>query len=301
MGASVDAPNESEVGTEIGVVAPVEHGIAEVASVLLQKDAPTRPAGFDPVLVPVQGLERDEVQLRRAAQTELPVDARGSAVAVEELAVGHQRADVRLGVQVVTGAASEYLGRLARGRIRVVSIVSRRRIVGHEEANRRASYLAGEFGPVARVHDGPRVQPGHRREHIKDLLPFQEERAELGEEQWEPLVERDLRDIGFDLGKVGIKCEVGREVRAHPVLDVQSGLGCEVGRGGAGRVIPRLEPDRGDGGEDLQVPAGGDTGHPLEDTHLGQEPGDIARHRGPDIAFVVLAANRSDDLEPPAV
>src|SRR5574339_11280 len=66
----------------------------------------------------------------------------------------------------------------------------------------RSPDLAGELGARHGIGDAPRVdQPVGR---VVLLQSLEEERALLGIEQLEALVQSDLTDVGFDLREVGV-------------------------------------------------------------------------------------------------
>ena len=56
------------------------------------------------------------------------------------------------------------------------------------------------------------------------LDPLEEERPLLGKEQGEPLVGGDLRDIGLDLGEVGVERRIDRSLPVRRPLDVDARL-----------------------------------------------------------------------------
>jgi hypothetical protein len=70
-----------------------------------------------------------------------------------------------------------------------------------QNAQRRATVLAGELDGIAGVDDGPGVDDGDRR--LERVDPLQEERTFLIVEEREPLVDRQHQLIRFNLGEVG--------------------------------------------------------------------------------------------------
>ena len=82
---------------------------------------------------------------------------------------------------------------IARGRCVRGDIV----IDGADVCDRGAADLAGQFGAAHRSDDASRVNQGIRCVELLESL--EEEWPLLRKEQREPLVHRDLADVGFDL------------------------------------------------------------------------------------------------------
>ena len=233
------------------------------------------------------------------AQPEPPVDPRHPAVRVEELAVGHDRADVRLRVKIVAGAPDDEVRRLAEAVIACVVELAGRRVVRDEHPERRVAGLAGQLGADLRVDDGLGVDQIRAARRAEDLLPFEKERPQLGEEQRVPLVRLDLRAVRLDLREVGIEREVGGEVRRDAVLHVEPevGLGVVLYVAGVGQAA---ELNGGRGRENLQVPAHRQAAQAAQRAHLREDARDGPCHRRPDQGLV-LGLQRAGDLEAPAV
>jgi len=70
-----------------------------------------------------------------------------------------------------------------------------------------------------------------RRGELEDLGAFEEERAQLVEEERKPLIHRDLRLVRLDLREIWIDREIGGEVGGDAVLQIQPGLGKRHGVG----------------------------------------------------------------------
>ena len=206
---------------------------------------------------------------------------------------------MRLGVQVVADPTDQHVGGLAERRVAGVDVPGRL-IVGDQDAEGGLADLTGHFAAIPRVDDGARVHEVHRPRHVEDLLPLEEERAELLEKQREPLVHLDLRPIRLDLREVWIVGEVERQVGGQPVLEVDTTFGLRVGGEPAGRRVESTDLHGRHGRQDLEIPAGRQPAHPVEQPHLRQESGNVARDRRPDDRFV-LAANRPRDLKSPPV
>ena len=174
-------------------------------------------------------------------------------------------------------------------------------VVGEQHPQRGLAGLSGQLGPVLRIDDGPRVHDGDRRLNPEDLGPFQKERAHLRVEEGEALVHLDLRPVRFDLRKVRVQGEVGDEVRGHAVLEVGAHLGTRLTVDDPTRaLVERAVPERGERRLHLQVAAGRQAGHPVHDSHLRQEPGDVPRDRRPHDRLV-LVPDLPDDLESPGM
>ncbi len=75
-------------------------------------------------------------------------------------------------------------------------------ILGHEHRVCRAAELAGAADAEPRRGDRPCV--GHLDRRVEEIESFQEKRAFLGIEDRKSLIDRDLRDVGLDLGKIRI-------------------------------------------------------------------------------------------------
>ena len=162
--------------------------------------------------------------------------------------------------------------------------------------------LPGQLRPDVRVHERPRVHQIDRRDELEDLRSLQEEGPQLGKEQGEALVDLDLRQVRLDLREVGVAGEIRRQVRRDAVLDVHAAfrVGAAVDEV-ASLAVHGAVLDGGERRQDLQVAAGGQVGHPLEHAHLRHEALDVARHRRPDHALLILALDLAHDLETPAV
>ena len=269
---------------------------------MLEEGAHHGPLPLDPLLVPMLRPERDQVQPAGPAEPELRVGAGHAAVHVEELAVGDERPDVRLRVEVVARPANQHPGVLAVPALAGVVPPSRRLVVGRHHPEGRVPHLAGQLGAQVRVDEGARVHEVDGRGKLEDLGPLQEEGPQLGEEEGEPLVDLDLRQVGLDLREVGVAGEVGGQVRRDAVLDVQAHLGVRAPVDQRARApIEQLVADGGERRQDLEVAAGGEVGHALEHAHLPHEALHVARHRGPDHVLLILPLDLPHDLEPPAV
>ena len=242
-----------------------------------------------------------EIDCRGGTESKPTIDARDPAVPVEELTVGDDGPQIRLGIEVVARPSDDDLRRLPETGCGAIIEPSRTLVVGHQHAEGRVADLAGELRAIARVGDRPRVDEVDLTGHLKDFLPLEEERAQFGEEEREPLVDLDLRDVGLDLREVGVEREVGGQVRRHPVLDVDPplGVGVVVDERPA-RRIERSELDGRERREELEVLAGRKVRHSIKHTHLRQKAGDVAGDPRPDVGLRP-ARNRARDLEPPAV
>src|ERR1700756_3276828 len=69
---------------------------------------------------------------------------------------------------------------------------------------------------------------------------FDEERAFFRKENFEALVDRDLRLVGFDLAEVGVDGGIENEAVAQDVLGIDSALGLKGAAGEEG--IRRISP-----------------------------------------------------------
>ena len=175
-------------------------------------------------------------------------------------------------------------------------------IAGEQHAERRPPLLAGHLHAVLRIDDGARVDEGYWTTDREDAGALEEERAEFGIEQREPLVGFDLRLVGFHLREVGVQREVRRHVRGDAVLDVDPRVGVGIPGGeAAGRFFDRSELHGGEGRQELEIAAGRQVGHAFEEPHLPVETRFVARHRRPDGVLFVLALDFANDLHSPAV
>ena len=207
----VDAPDEAGIGAEVRVDAVEVEAVAEMAAVAPELRVEHRSAQGVAVEVAVRRGDGQELRPVGLAEPELTVDSRHAAVRVEELAVGHDRADVRLRVDVVAGPPDDEVRRFAEAvRVRVVELAGRL-VVGHQNAERRVAGLAGELGADLRVDDGLGVDEVRAARRAEDLLSLEEERPQLGEEERVALVGLYLGAIRLDLREVGIEGEVGGE------------------------------------------------------------------------------------------
>ena len=285
--ARVEALDPPGVGAEIGVDGVERRAVAQVAPLAVVGDVGGRPGPFGPLVVPVHRLRVEHRQRRRAAQAEPAVHGRDPAVGVEELPARRHHPHGRFRVQIVPGAPREHLGPLAVRAVGGVVPPARLLVVGDEHPEGRVADLAGQLAAVARVGDGAGVQQVDLPRHREHFLAFEEEGAQLGEEEGEPLVDLDLRAVRLDLREVGVVGEVGGQVRGHPVLHVHRALGLRLLVERPRRLVQRPEPDRGHRRQDLQVAARRQAGEPVEQAHLGQEAGLPARDRGPHVRFVL--------------
>ena len=303
----VAPPHEPDVGVELRVdrvagdeviqVAPLApHADVEHVPGRIQKRAPGRVLQVEVAVLGRDGAEPDG---RRVAEPEVPVGTDQPAVAVEELAVGDDGAEVRLGVEVVADPSDQHVGGLLERRVRDVIEIAGRLVVGDQHPDGGLAHLAGHLAAVSGVDDGPRVHEVHRPRQAENLLSLEEERAQLGEEQREPLVHFNLRPVRLDLREVGVEGEVERQVRRQPVLEIDTALGLRLLGKPTGRRVEIADLHRRHGRQNLEIPAGRQTAHPVEQPHLGQEAGDIARERRPDDCLVLVAYLPRDLKSPP--
>ena len=295
----VDPSNEPGVDAEVGTGAAVEGGEVHVPAHVVEEGPHRLPDALDPLFVAVPRLRQEDVPAVGGAEPHVGVEREHPAVAVHEAAVRERRADERLRVEVEAGAADGDVGRLAERRVRRVVALARRLVVGEEHADRTAAHLAAHLPAVTRIDDGPGVDRRDRREDVKDLLPLQEERPQLGIEERKALVDVDLRQVRFDLREIGVDGEVGRQVGRDAVLQVEPGLG-DVVFDERTTGIERAETEGGDRRQDFEVAAGRQIGQPFDHPHLGEKLRDVPRDRRPDDGLV-LPLDRPRDLEPPAV
>ena len=217
-----------------------------------------------------------EVGRPRPRQPETAIDPPQHAAAVEKLAVGEDRAEVRLGIEVVLHTADKILGRLTEAAVGLIVDVAGRLVVGGQHTHRQPAGLAGQLRAPHRVDDGSRVYEGHRTREGEDLGALDEEWPKLPEKEWESAIHLDLRPVRLDLREVGVDGEVGGQVRSDAVFDVQSRVGVGVlGYEAPGRIVERPELYGGEGREKLEVAAGREVGHPLHHAHLTHEAGHI--------------------------
>ena len=134
-------------------------------------------------------------------------------MAVQELAIGHDRANRRLRIHVVKRPTDEGIGCLIEERVVDIIHVTGSPIVGGHHTERDGADLTRQLQPVIGVYDRTRMYEGDRRRKTEDLSALQEKRPQLPEKEWEPLVDLDLGAIRFDLGEVGVDRKVGGEVR----------------------------------------------------------------------------------------
>ena len=234
----------------------------------------------------------------RGPEAEAAVDEPDAAVAVEEPAGGHERPDVRLGIEVVASPADEDVRAGAVRRVGRILDGARGHVVRHQQPHRG---LAGDLPAVVRVDDRAGVHERHGATDIEDFRAFEEEGAQLGIEQRKALVDLDLRLVRLDLREVRVERDVGCHVRRDPVLQVDAPLGLRVlGDEVTVRCVERAELNRREGRHDLDVAAGRHARHAVEHAHLREESGDPPRHRSPHVVLI-LAPDLSDDLEAPPV
>ena len=174
---------------------------------------------------PVRGAGDAESEVVRGAEAERPVEKAQAAVAVDEVAVGDQAAQVRSVYRSDIARPMKRLRIAAEGGIARIVEVAWGFVARRTARRATSSLLAGQLHAVLRIDDGARVDEGHRATDLEDAGALEEERAELGIEQREPLVGFDLRLVGFHLREVGVQREVRRHVRGDAVLDVDPGVG----------------------------------------------------------------------------
>ena len=246
-------------------------------------------------------LDGYEIEPACLTQTELAVDAADATVAVHEFAVGRDHANMGLAVQVVPRAPHHELGVVAECRIRRIPLAGRF-VVRHQDPHRRPPDLASQLPASVRVDEGSRVDQLHRRGELEDVLALEKEGTQLRKEERVALVDVDLRLVRFDLREVGVRREVGGQVRRDAVLDVDASLRV----GSLPHPVPRRAVERsvlngGEGREDLEVAARRQVRHPFEHAHLRHEALHVTRHRRPDDVLLVLPLHLARHLEAPAV
>src|SRR5947209_16070905 len=228
--AIADLRNEPEVRAE--VVAVLRESEAEIAMQLQvvpgrrRRERVARPAVpggrklrlIRILRIAVEKLPRDRVRLIRPPEKVGTDDAIVSAAA--DLAVSQDAADVRLS-ELVTSAPDDVLGakvlrrevaRLRAGDDRQPAAT----VVRGEHRVRRISGSRGGAETRTRRCDRPRVRDLERC--VEEVESFEEERPLLLKEDRETLVDRDLRNVGFDLREIGVDRRVDRgRCRGRPL------------------------------------------------------------------------------------
>ena len=103
----VAPPHEPDLGVELGVERVARDAVAEVPPVVPQPEVEHRSRALPAVERAVLRRDRHEIRRCRGSEAEAAVNAFQPAIAVEELAVGHDDADVRLGIQIVSDAGGD--------------------------------------------------------------------------------------------------------------------------------------------------------------------------------------------------
>jgi hypothetical protein len=99
-------------------------------------------------------------------------------------------------------------------------------IVARKQAHRPWARLSGESQAELGMRDPAREHQIHGKREIVTVL--EEEWPLLWEEDFESLVNRDLRLIGFDLAEVGIDGSIEHEAAVQNELCIESDVGFEI-------------------------------------------------------------------------
>ncbi len=263
--------NEPHRRIELWIDTVAAERITQVPSLTGQHRVEHLAARVEIAEVAVLRADGTEPERGRIIEPEVTVHAAQPAVSGQELAVGDNRPQVRLSVQVVAHPAHEHVGGLAERRVAGIVEVPRRLVVGEQQPKRGVPDLARDLSAVARVNDGPGIHEVHRPSHTEDLLAFEKEGAELGEKQRESLVHFDLRPVRFDLREIRVVGEVQGEIRREPILEIDPAFGLRLGRERGRTLVQPTRLDGGDRRQDLEVTAGRQSGHPVEEPHLREE------------------------------
>ena len=124
----------------------------------------------------------------------------------------------------------------------------------------------------------------------EEVAVLQKERAFLREENFEALVDRDLRLVGFDLAEVGIDRRIEHEAAVQDELSVQTDVGFESAALESRMVRVALvdvaEAAKQSVGNQLNVPAGRDVLHPARIGGLVEAPLNAVGNSRPEHVFV---------------
>jgi hypothetical protein len=145
--------------------------------------------------------------------------------------------------------------------------------MGAEHPDPRPTELSGELEPTRGVgHGAGEHRLDRRREEIGAL---EEERPPLREEEGEPGVHVQLRDVGLHLREVWVRGRVERQIGRDAPAYVESGIHLEVAgldRTG-GKRSPQISAARRERGIELDVAARRDAGETGHLVRLAQEAG----------------------------
>ncbi len=130
--------------------------------------------------------------------------------------------------------------------------------------------LAGDLGAPRRVSQHARVD--HVQAGVEEVRPLHEERALLGEEQRERLIDLELEGVGLDLREVRLHGAAQREVgsEAPARRDAQLAFDVALGENLRGDSGERVGAGCDHGRDDLQVAPRRDAGEALDLDRLAE-------------------------------
>ncbi len=177
------------------------------------------------IQIAVRGSHRHHADAVLGGESKSRIETTKLALTVEKTSIRDDGADMRFAVEVVLNPSDKRLRGLAKQRVGGAVYVAGAFVVGSEHPDGELAGLARQLGPEQRIDDGARVDQRDRGSDLKDLVAFDEERSQLGKEQWESLIDLDLRTIRLDLGEIGVEREVDHHVRRQAVLQVHAPFG----------------------------------------------------------------------------